>query len=282
MASLDSIFYREFKQMLSQRKAISGVLNIYQLPLPTDVLDNRISMHKKVYIRGIKDEYYSKLNNTEAYLLTRPNLRRRKFDYKGQFIKDANGKFVCEDVTLPNKCVAVVSNVKIGVPLKHKPDDNFDYVDVISKVNANGVHSVKYIYIIPKTYCYSLNQVALVISVNRLRSYYNGVGMALQNGNIIYLFTVPYKPSNVDKSYRIISTKTTLDFNKELSLIKDFWLRNGIIFDPSLCILTDTEDTHGRSNVAYEDLPQVLDSYVRFDIEKSLADVKEDINIDSL
>ena len=282
MASLDSIFYREFKQMLSQRKAISGVLNIYQLPLPTDVLDNRISMHKKVYIRGIKDEYYSKLNNTEAYLLTRPNLRRRKFDYKGQFIKDANGKFVCEDVTLPNKCVAVVSDIKIGVPLKHNPDDNFDYVDVISKVNAKGVRSVKYIYIIPKTYCYSLNQVALVISVNRLRSYYNGVGMALQNGNIIYLFTLPYKPSNVDKSYRIISTKTTLDFNKELSLIKDFWLRNGIIFDPSLCVLTDTEGTHGRSNVAYEDLPQVLDSYVRFDIEKSLADVKEDINIDSL
>lgn len=282
MASLDSIFYREFKQMLSQRKAISGVLNIYQLPLPTAVLNNRISTHKKVYIRGIKDEYYSKLNNTEAYLLTRPNLRRRKFDYKGQFIKDANGKFVFEDVTLPNKCVAVVSDIKIGVPLKHKPDDNFDYVDVISKVNTKGVRSVKYIYIIPKTYCYSLNQVALVISVNRLRSYYNGVGMALQNGNIIYLFTVPYKPSNVEKSYRIISTKTTLDFNKELSLIKDFWLRNGIIFDPSLCILTDTEGTYGRSNVAYEDLPQVLDSYVRFDIEKSLADVKEDIDIDSL
>lgn len=273
MPSLDEIFYKEFNQTLSQRKAQCGVVNLYELPLPPDILSNKISMHDKALIRGIDDEYYNKLNNTEVILLSRPSLKRRKFDYKGEFIKK-DGNFVFEEVTVHNKCIAVISSQKLGVPLKYKPKEDFTYVDMLTS-KGEGTKEIKYIYIVPKKYCYKLNQVALVISLNKLRVYYNGVGMALQNGNIIYIYTIPYKPSKSERSYRCICTKTTLDFSNELKSIRDFWLKNNILFDYQSAQLSD--GVHGRINVAYEEFPQVLESYVRYNPEKSLLDIKEDV-----
>lgn len=275
MPSLDEIFYKEFNQMLSQRKAQSGVVNLYDLTLPDDIAKNKIDTHEKVLIRGINDEYYSKLNNTEALLLSRPNLKRRKFDYKGEFIQK-DGNFVFEEVDVHNNCVAVVSTEKLGVPFKYKPKEDFTYVDVISKVKDNGERDIRYIYILPRKYCYKLNQVALVISLNKLRVYYSGIGMALQNGNIIYIYTIPYKPSKSERSYRCIGTKTDLDFSSELQSLRDFWLKNNVLFDYTACELS--EGVHGRSNVAYEEFPQVLESYIKYNPNKSLADSKEDID----
>lgn len=274
MPSLEEIFYKEFNQMLSQRKAQCGVVNLYDLVLPPDVSSGKIDTHEKVFIKGIDDEYYSKLNNTEAILLSRPNLKRRKFDYKGEFIKK-DDNFVFEEVDVHTGCVAVVSSEKLGVPLKYKPKDDFTYVDVISKVKDNGERDIRYIYILPKKYCYKVNQVALVISLNKLRVYYSGIGMALQNGNVIYLYTIPYKPSKSEHSYRCIGTKTDLDFSQELKSIKDFWCKNNILFDYASCELV--EGVKGRNNVAYEEIPQVLEGYTRYNPNKSLADTKEEI-----
>lgn len=275
MPSLDEIFYKEFNQMLSQRKAQCGVVGLYDLVLPDDVANGKIDTHEKVFINGITDEYYSKLNNTENILLSRPNLKRRKFDYKGEFIKK-DDNFVYEEVDVHTGCVAIISKEKLGVPLKYKPNDDFIYVDMISKVTESGEVDRRYIYILPKKYCYKLNQVALVISLNKMRVYYNGISMALQNGNVIYLYTIPYKPSKSERSYRCIGTKTSLDFSQELNSIRDFWLKNNILFDYQSCELY--EGVKGRSNVAYEEFPQVLESYIRYNPDKSLADVKEEVD----
>ena len=59
MPSLDEIFYKEFNQMLSQRKAQCGVVGLYDLVLPDDVANGKIDTHEKVFINGITDEYYS-------------------------------------------------------------------------------------------------------------------------------------------------------------------------------------------------------------------------------
>lgn len=275
MPSLDEIFYKEFNQMLSQRKAQCGVVGLYDLVLPDDVANGKIDTHEKVFINGITDEYYSKLNNTENILLSRPNLKRRKFDYKGEFIKK-DDNFVYEEVDVHTGCVAIISKEKLGVPLKYKPNDDFTYVDMISKATESGEVDRRYIYILPKKYCYKLNQVALVISLNKMRVYYNGISMALQNGNVIYLYTIPYKPSKSERSYRCIGTKTSLDFSQELNSIRDFWLKNNILFDYQSCELY--EGVKGRSNVAYEEFPQVLESYIRYNPDKSLADVKEEVD----
>ena len=276
MQTLEEIFYKEFNSMLAQRRASCGVVNLYDLPMPESIANNTIDTHDKVLISGIDDEYYSKLNNTEAILLSRPNLKRRKFDYKGEFIKK-DDNFVFEEVDVPKSCVAVVSKEKIGVPLKYKPSDSFIYVDVINKVNEDGEHDVRYIYILPKKFCYKLNQVALVLSLNKLRVYYNGIQLALQNGNIVYIYTIPYKPSKAERTYRCLGTKTDLDFTQELNDIKNFWLENKILFDYSMCELS--EGVHGRSNVAYEEFPQILDSYSRYNPDKSLADIKEEVEV---
>lgn len=275
MPSLDEMFYREFNQMLSQRKAQLGVVNLYDLALPESVANSTIDTHDKVYISGIDDEYYSKLNGTEAILLSRPNLKRRKFDYKGEFIKK-DGNYVFEEVDVHNKCVAVVSNTKLGVPLKYKPKEDFTYVDIIDKEKEDGSRDIRYIYIVPKKYCYKLNQVALVLSLNKMRVYYSGIGMALQSGTVVYLYTIPYKPSKSERSYRCLGTKTELDFSQELTDIRDFWLKNNMLFDYASCELP--EGVRGRSNVAYEEFPQVLESYIRYNPEKSLADVKDEVN----
>lgn len=273
MPSLDEIFYKEFNQMLSQRKAQSGVLNLYELSVPDEIKSNTISLNEKVYIDGISDEYYSKLNNTEAILLSRPSLNRRKFDYKGEFIKK-DGNYVLEEVDVKSGCVAIVSDEKLGVPLKYKPEDSFIYVDVMNKQKEDGTRVVKYIYILPKKYCYKLNQVALVISINKMRVYYSGISMALQNGNVVYLYTIPYKPSKSERSYRCLGTKTELDFSEELNALKEHWLEGGVLFKSEYCELY--EGVRGRDNVAYEQFPQVLDSYVRYNPNKSLADTKDE------
>lgn len=274
MQSLDDMFYKEFQQMMAQRKAYSGVMNLYDLALPPDVKNGVISKNDKVYIKGISDEYYSKLNDTEAILLSRPNLKRRKFDYKGEFIKK-DGDYMYEEVDVHTGNVAIVSTTKLGVPLKYKPNEGFIYVDVISKEREDGTKDVRYIYIVPKKYCYKLNQVALVLSLNKMRVYYNGVRLSLQNGHSIFIYTIPYKPSKSEHSYRCIGTKTELDFSNELESIKKFWLDNKILFDFNECeVVCETKPV---TNVGYEQFPQVLDSYVRFNPEKSLADTKEDL-----
>lgn len=274
MPSLEEIFYKEFNQMMSQRKAQSDVINLYDLAVPDIIARNTVSMNEKVYITGITDEYYSKLNDTEAIMLSRPILKRRKFDYKGDFIKK-DDNFVFEDVDVHNGCVAIVSSERLGVPLKYKPKDDFYYVDVISKQKSDGTTDIRYIYILPKKYCYKINQVALVVSLNKMRVYYNGLGMALQNGNVIYLYTIPYKPSKSEHSYRCLGTKTSIDFSEELQALRDFWTKNRVLFDYASCELF--EGIHGKSNVAYEVFPQVLEGYIRYNPSKSLADTKDEV-----
>lgn len=273
MQSLDDMFVKEFSQMMAQRKAHTGIMNLYDLPLPQDVQNGVVSQNERILIRGISDEYYGKLNDTEVILLSRPSLKRRKFDYKGEFIKK-DGNYVFEEVDVHSGNVAIVSSTKLGVPLKYKPKEDFTYVDVISKEKDNGEKDIRYIYIIPKKYCYKLNQVALVLSLNKMRVYYNGIRLSLQNGHSVFIYTIPYKPTKSERSYRCIGTKTELDFSQELESIKNFWLENNILFDFASCEVAC--ENKPITNVAYEQFPQVIESYTRYNPNKSLADTKDD------
>ena len=269
MKTLEEIFVQEFNQMMAQRKAETGFINLQDIPLP-DSLRGRMFIEKNelAYINGISDEYYSKLNDSEVKLFPKVKLNRRKFDYKGEYIKDKNGNFVLEDVTLPNGCVAILSDTRIGVPLKYKPSEPFEYVDVISK-EINGVRHNKFIYIVPKNYCYKLNQTALVLSWTKLRVYYSGVRLALTNGHYIFFYVIPYKPTTSQHNYRVLHCKTTDDFSEEVSLIRDFWLKHNFIFNPADCELF--EGVKGRENMAYERINGVLDEYERYNPEKPMS-----------
>lgn len=271
--------------MMQQRKAYRGVIALTDIPIPEN--NWSIDTHDKVYIRNINEEYFNKLNDTEAILWSKPKLIRRKFDHNMEFImrKDDPTKFEFEDVVLPHGSVAIVSDEKIDVPystttrtgrkVKYKPSDGFTYVDVINKVAPNGTRIIKYIYIIPKCYCYKENQAALVISFNKLRSYYSGAQVSLTNGQYLYLHAIPYKPtSNTPKNYRVLKTQTSSqEFDEDVSALINYWVSNNIMFNPADCEMC--EGYKGKENMAYELLPPVLDEFIRYDSMHSMSDVKE-------
>lgn len=270
MKTLEEIFYAEFQQMMYKRRAITGNFGLYDIEVP--VFSEGISTRDIVYINGITEQYYDILNGSEAMLWSHGKLSRREFDSKGEFIKDKNGNYKVKEVVLPRDCVAVLSKWQIGVPTKFKSKEEFDYVDYVQRKKPNGEIEVRYVYIIPREYCYKMNQTALVISYTKLRSYYSGMSVALTNGYYLYLYVVPYKPtSNRAHGYRVLCTKTSIDYKDEIDACSKFWNEKGMLFPYDYCQLT--EGVKGKSNVAYETLPDIASEFLRYNQERSMAKV---------
>lgn len=276
MASLDEIFFKEFNLMMSQRKGMTGQVNLNDIPLPPGAEKHLfVETRDKVKIIGISEQYYSKLHGTEALLWGRKQLHRRKFDYRGQFIQK-DGKFVTEEVTCPQECVAVISKESIGVPNTFKSKEQSCYVDMISRKTPSGEQH-RFVYVIPKKYCYKVKQTALVLSWNKLRRFYQGIGLSMQNGSILYMYVIPYNPNSQVHNYRILHCKTSVDYNHEITVIKNFWIQRGIIFNPADCQLLDF--VKGRENMAFFNLDSTEDMYEVFDATKPLGteDAIEDV-----
>lgn len=281
MASLDEIFAKEFKKMMGDLRATSGYINLTDIPVPPEMTSLMKRSHSEmVAIYPLKEQYYSRLGNTMA-ILWKGALRRRKFDYKGEFMKDKSGNFIFEDVTCPSDCAAVVSTISIQVPYKYKPSENMSYVDMISRTLDDGTTETYFVYILPKKYLYKVNQTALVLSWNKLRVYYSGVQLAMQNGRYLYVYIIQHKPTrNGQHNYRILMTKPSIDYDMELSMLNKYWLENNIIFNPALCELL--EPVKGITNTALMELDGVIEDYVRLDPNKNLAGVEvvEDLFFD--
>lgn len=268
MLTLDELFYKEFTTSMRARSSTKP-LDIKSIGIPASVLkSSRVEKADLVIVRGINDKHYSGLNTTEAILWTRPKLKRRKFNSRGEFIVDAGGNVLSEDIALPHGSVALISDTKLGVPLKYNSNESFSYVDYVRSEKSG---ETKYIYIVPKRYCYKLNQNALVLSARSLRSYYEGVMLYLQNGHPIYMYTVPYNPVGSEKSYRVLLTKTSMDFKGEIDAILKAWEKYGVIFDRRLTTLS--EPIKGTLNCGFKVLNPALDEYYRFNADKSLEDV---------
>lgn len=277
MATTDEIFYKEFNSTMQQLRGIQGCCNLQDIPLPPEA-EGKFFIEKrdKVVITGITEDYYSKLNNTEALLWGSKALQRRKFDYKGEFMRGKDGNYMLQDVPCPHDCVAIMSPLSIQVPTKFRSKEQSQYVDMVTKKTPEGnIH--RFVYIIPKKYCYPLKQTALVLSWNKLRRFYQGVGLSLKNGHILYMYVIPYKPNSQVHNYRVLQCKTSLDYNWEINLVKDFWIKSDFMFNPDWCQLEDFYK--GRENMAYFTLDSTEDMYERFDISKPLGqeDSLEDV-----
>ena len=269
MASLDEIFVKEFNLMMNMRKGMTGQVNLNDIPLPPGSEKHLfVETRDKVRIIGIQEEYFNKLSGTEALLWGHKQLQRRKFDYKGQFIMK-DGHYVLQDVTCPQECVAVISKDSIGVPNTFKSKEQSCYVDMISRKTPNGEQH-RYVYIIPKKYCYKVKQTALVLSWNKLRRFYQGIGLSMQNGSVLYMYVIPYNPNSSVHNYRILHCKTSVDYTHEITVIKNFWIQRGIIFNPADCQLMDY--VKGRENMAYFNIDSTEDMYEVFDATKPLGE----------
>lgn len=272
---LDEMWCKEFENMLKLRKANSGILNLYEVPVPDDVL-GVVNHNKLVMLSDITEEYYEKLNNSTVFVWNHGELIKRKYDNTGKPMKDKYGNPILVSVPKPDNCIAILSKTSIGVPQKFKSEEGFDFVDIISRTNDDGSKEKYLVYIIPKKYCYEINQTALILTTNKYRVYYQGIQVALTNGNKLYVYIIPYKPTNKEsRNYRLLATKDDCDYTRELSSLRDYWIQNGIIFNPQLCECLG--GYKGRDNMAIETLPVVMEEYRRYDENKSM-DVTSNAN----
>lgn len=202
MPTLESNFKQEFVEMMRGRynlalKNGTSAFSLEKFP----VLSQPILPKGRVcLVRCIKEKFFERLNNTEVQLLLgKTVLPKRQVKSDGQFRKDAQGKYVTEQVLVPSGSVPVVSGLSIGlkrfvvtdgVKREWKVPKGFKYVDYFEQ---NGKRW--YIYILPKGYVYRVNMNALIVSYNKLRTYYHGARLAMQNGTYLYLFVAPYSYS---------------------------------------------------------------------------------------
>lgn len=274
MSELEEIFAKEFKAMCQQRKAMTGAINLHAISVPEGLscpVDPAVSKMSKVRIKGVQEEYFSQLNDTDVYLWVRPRLMRRTFDCDGRFIRDSKtNKYITKDVTLPQNCCAIVTEKSIKVPLKFKSREDFEYVDYATSGNKRYM-----IYIVPKRYCYKVNELCMVMSFTRLRSVYSAMELKLMSGHTLYVSVIPYNPRKAhEQNYRVLSVQTSRDFSKQWKALKTYWVANGVLFPEGICALS--EPIKDVMNVAYRELDPTLEDYQIYDYSKSLADTGND------
>ena len=168
-----------------------------------------------------------------------------------QFKKDSEGKYLYKDIQVPSGSMIIVSSRNISVPYKYweKCEDGYGYVDY----SISEKYGIEYIYIVPKTVLYKLNQTALVLSVKDMKNY-RGMGYTTWRNGKIFLHIVPYNPNSRYTGSRVLKTGCTLDYNKEIMEIVDFWQLNNVIPEIGLCKLEDeTNLCLKQTTVGYDD-----------------------------
>lgn len=262
---IDTLLCADFHKMMRGRKCLLARNQNFQIPrLPIPKLSTLSPETgcQRAVIKGVKEDYFSTLNTKHVLVLPRNGLVKRQVDVDGVSFKAVNGKIVTVPVTVPNGCTAVMSTCNIALPnavenslgkkVLYKPAKEYKYVDYIDKQGELR----QYIYIVPKSCVYSLNSCALVITANRRKVYYKGYRVALQNGDNVYLFVVPYKNKASYCDYRVIGLKEGINFNSEVERIIRFWMKLGVTFNLHL---TNVElNDYDIKNIAFEELTGTL------------------------
>lgn len=273
MPSLDEIFYKEFKNSMQIRRGTTP----FNMNIPMEKsITTPIPTRNKAIIRGIGEEYYTQLNYTLANkevvtLIGRQKLKKKVFMPDGRRRMDENNQPKMEDVTVPTGLAGVISSIKIGVPKAYESNEGLSYVDFIKQKEGK----TGYIYLIPKKYLYQVNLCALVMSYNKLRSYYTMVSVNLVNGHSIHLSVIPFKPTYTrdNKPYKIIAVKPNANFDTEICRLLEYWEGVGVMFGRQLTQLS--EPINGVLNCGVFHYVSTLDNYELYDREKSLEGVEE-------
>ena len=275
--SNDRLFADEFMQMMKSLKGLNPNSELRNIPLPKELIEEFvITNYDKAIVVGIEDEYYSKLNETEVFLARADQkFTRRKFDYKGKFMKDKSGEIIREEVSKPAGCLGVFSEVNVNVPLKYKnKEEHFEFVDFFDTDKDR-----KFLYFIPKQYLYKEKQTALVISWRKLPNFYFGVELSMTTGDFINVFVIDYKPNKLRRDYRVLHCKTDVNYDEELQKLFNYWISIGMIFNPSSCELMEEYTKRGktRNNMAVYQYDGTMDVYEKYDLNKSMA--KEELQV---
>ena len=245
MASLDDLFVKEFRSRIRN----FGSKDIFNAPLPDSVKDWEVTGCDVFAVKGdIDDEYYGKLKSTVVKDIPRGSkVAKRKYDKATRsFMRNDDGTFIYEDVTIPTGSKAVVSDKSISLPYGYKKE-GFGYVDFVQTGSK-----IKYIYIIPKIYLYKVNQVALALSVKNMKNY-SGMGYVTWDNGTVFLHLIPYNPRASYVGSKILKTKAGLSFDKEIKEIVDYWMMIGYIPNLALCNVNGENIALKQTAVGYND-----------------------------
>lgn len=254
MKTLESIFVSEFKREVAN----IGYKDIYKIPIPDECKNWNVSGTELYAVNGIRAEFYDKLNKTIVKKL--PNgcsAKRRVIDKATRsYLKNENGEYQYEDYSVPSNSIVVTSEIKIELPYKmyKKPSkDGYGYIDFVQKGDK-----VEYLYVLPKSVLYRVNQTALALSVKNMKNY-TGSGYMTWNNGMIFLHIIPYKPNSKYDGTRILKTGYTLNYDNEFKMLLDYWQNTGIIPNIVLCNLSD------GTNLAVKGTTVGYESYVPVD-----------------
>lgn len=194
-----------------------------------------------------------------------------------------------EPVEIPPECKPIVSDYAIGWSKDQKHRSDLGYIDRLDNPNNydkdfNQINDLpnKYLYFVPKRNLFYLNQTALALSPRSLPNCYYGVRLTFTNGQHFFLQVVDFKPGQINnRDYVYLCTKTSTDYMEEITALRDYWMEKHILFDPVYCELNETvmAGPEGKqltiSNLAWAAIQGNKETYVKYDVEKSLAGYEE-------
>lgn len=225
---------KEFKNSVKE----IGYKDIFKIPLPDECKDWVVSGTELYAIKGIELPYYSKLNKTIVKRLPRDKVAKRRVIDKitRTFKVDEEGNYIYEDYKVPTGSVVVLSDIQIDLPYQKyiKPEDGYGYIDYVMSKDEGIV----YMYVIPKTVLYKVNQTALVMSVKDMKNF-TGMGYTTWHNGKIFLHIIPYSPTSKYTGSKVLKTKYSLNFNEEVDAIVKFWQEAQVIPNIVLCNLQD-------------------------------------------
>lgn len=263
MAVYESVFAKEFSNMMNDRKSVNTGFSIKDIPCPNLGLitaDDYVAGGKLAFVKGIDEPFFSDLNNTNVEVVKGRSFKKRLsyFDENGktQFRKEKDGQGMTTEITVEKGFVAVYSSINIHLPNKvevngekknYNPTKGYRFVDFIDTDKGR-----KYLYLIPMQYVYPMELCGLVISLNKHRAYYKGCKVALTNGHYVYVYSIPYKYRE-NTGYYLIGAKPSPDFDKEMKQLLDYWMKNNILFDLNMTALDS--NYKGNINLGIVDIP---------------------------
>lgn len=253
--TLESIFISEYRKEVAN----IGYKNIYKIPIPDECENWEVSGTELYAVKGITNEEFSELNKKIVRKLSSDYVaKRRKIDKATRsYAKDEDGNYIYEDFTVPSGSMVVLSNECLGLSFttykKKVSKDGYGYVDV---VNKDG--NKEYMYVLPKSVLYKVNQTALALSVKNMKNF-SGCGYMTWNNGMIFLHIIPYKPNSKYDGTRILKTGYTLNYDKEVELLVNYWQAMGVIPNIVLCALSD------GTNLATKGTTVGYDSYTPVD-----------------
>lgn len=232
MRNLETEFVKEMRDNLPK----VGEKSIYDIPLPMSAKGWNVNENVLYGVQGITEPEFDKLNKTIVMEYPKGmSLVRKKIDRRTRkFMRDSEGNFVTEPVTVPKNSKAIMSEINLLLRYKHEVQDrSFEYVDVI---NIKG--KILYIYLVSTKNLYRVSQTALAMSVRKLKCY-SGASYKTWKYGLITLAVIPYKPGAKYEGTKILATGVGLNYNEQITEVLTYWQAMDVIPNMRLSQLID-------------------------------------------